>query len=407
MEASNRDVLMECGIGYGKTFAGSIWATKNVFQYPGAPGMIASRDFPQLKKAVLPEMKKALAMFGLKEKKTGTLGPMQYRFNGSDYTYTFWNGTIIYCVTAQNYDSSFRGPNMAWIWADEVDYYKPEAFQTMLGRLRIKPELLRCTSSPKGFNFVWEYFYNSEGAADRLVLNAPTWDNLNLSAEYVDSLRSFYSPRLFEQECGAKRLQINVGAVFNEFDRNKHVRPCRDTLPDDAQLYFFTDYNISNYCGVFQWYDRENDIVYTIGEIHLKFEDSRKMAQKIKSLYPDRPVIVIGDATGNNKRDVAITKTNYQHFQDAGLLTQRFKNPPVESRIISANSNLYHQNIVIDPSAKNLIRDLELVAWREDGNGIEKSDLSLSHSSDAWSYGDWFFHGLIKKKKAKFTTSYY
>ena len=69
MEAANRDVLLECGIGYGKTFVGAVFAVTNVFAYPGKPGMIASRDFPQLKKAVLPEMKKALAMFGLKEKK--------------------------------------------------------------------------------------------------------------------------------------------------------------------------------------------------------------------------------------------------------------------------------------------------------------------------------------------------
>lgn len=407
MEATNRDVLLECGIGYGKTFVGAVFAVTNVLQYPGKPGMIASRDFPQLKKAVKPEMKKALSMFGMREKKTGTLGHLEYRSNDSDHTYTFWNGTIIYCVTAQNYDSSFRGPNMAWIWADEVDYYKPEAFQTMLGRLRLKPELLRCTSSPKGYNFVWEYFYNADGSAKRLVLNAPTWDNLNLSDEYVDSLRSFYSPRLFEQECGAKRLQINVGAVFNEFDRAKHVKPCKHLLPDNAQLYFFTDYNISNYCGVFQFYDRPNDIVYTIGEIHLKFEDSRKMAAKIKSLYPNRPVIVIGDSTGNNKRDVAITKTNYQHFKDAGLLTQKFTNPPVESRIISANSNLYHSHVVVDPSCKTTIKDLELLPWLENGTGIDKSDINLSHASDAWSYGDWFFHGIIKKKKAKFTVSHY
>lgn len=407
MQARNRDVLLECGIGFGKTFVGAIFAVTNVFQYPGKPGMIASRDFPQMKKAVLPEMKKALAMFGLKEKKSGALGPMQYRFNGSDYTYTFWNETIIYCVTAQNYDSSFRGPNMAWIWADEVDYYKPEAFQTMLGRLRIQPELLRCTSSPKGFNFVWEYFYNSEGAADRLVLNAPTWENLNLSQEYVNSLRSFYSPRLFEQECGAKRLQINVGAVYSEFDRNIQVKPCRDLLTDKDQLYFFTDYNIANYCGVYMFYDSKNDIAYTIGEEHLQFQGSKVMARTVKSRFPDRPVIVIGDSTGNNKKDVAIDKTNYQHFKDAGLLTQHFRNPPVESRIISANSNLFHKRVIIDPSCKTLIKDLELLAWREDGNGVDKSDINLSHASDAWSYGDWFFHGIVKKQPAKFTVGYY
>ena len=359
--------------------------------------MIVSRDIPQFKKAVLPELLSIFKMFNLVE-------GVDYKHDKSSQTFKFWNGVVIYCVGAINYDSAFRGPNISIILADEAEYYKPEAWRAMLGRLRVAPELLRITTTPNGFNFVSDYF---DGNGDnKKVLIAPTWENRSLSDDYVEMLRSTYSPRLFEQECAAKRLLINVGAVYNEFSRDVHVRPCKHLLKPDDQLYFFTDYNIANYCGVYQFYDAESDIVYTIGEEHLKFEGSRIMAKKVKAKYPDRPVIVVGDSTGNNKKDVAIDKTNYQHFQDAGLLTQRFRNPPVESRIISANSNLYHKKVVVDPSCKTLIRDLELTAWREDGKDIEKT-IDLSHASDGWAYGDWFFHGIIKKKKAKFTASYY
>jgi len=401
MESMKRDVLLQCGIGYGKSFVGAILVPTYVLNYPKKRGMIVARDYKQFKRAILPELEKAFAIFGWREN-------VDYIYNKSDMYFKFPDGTIVDIASAENYNSSFRGPNVAWIWADECDYYKAEAWQTMLGRLRIKPELLRATSSPKGFNHIYEHFFVGDNLDNKLVLEAPSWENLNLSAEYIASLKSAYSPRLYEQEVCGKRLNINVGAVYDEFNRDVHVQPCKHLLKNDDQLYFFTDYNISNYCGIYQFYDNEKDIVYSIGQEHLKFEGSRKMAKTVKMKYPARPVIVVGDSTGNNKRDVAIDKTNYEHFRDAGLLTQKFRNPPVESRIISANSQLHHARHIVDPSCTTLIKDLELLAWKDDGSGIDKSNIDLSHASDAWSYGDYYFHGIGKpKRKVGFTVQNY
>lgn len=400
LSASERDVLLQCGIGYGKSFVGSVFVPTMVLKHPKKRGMIVARDYKQFKRAILPELEKVFQIFGWREN-------VDYIYNKADMFFKFNNGTIVDIASAENYNSSFRGPNVAWIWCDECDYYKPEAWTTMLGRLRVKPELLRATSSPKGFNHIYEHFFVNDNE-NKLVLEAPSWENLNLSAEYISSLKSAYSPRLYEQEVCGKRLNINVGAVYSEFKREIHVKPCRDLLTEKDQLYFFTDYNISNYCGIYQFYNKETDTVYSIGEEHLKFEGSRVMARTVKSRWPNRPVIVVGDSTGNNKRDVAIDKTNYEHFRDAGLLTQKFKNPPVQARIISANSHLFHRNHIVDPSCTTLIKDLELLAWREDGKDIDKSNLDLSHASDAWSYGDYYFHGIGKpKRKVGFTTQYY
>ena len=125
------------------------------------------------------------------------------------------------------------------------------------------------------------------------------------------------------------------------------------------------------------------------------------MANKIAQRWGDRHVIVIGDSTGNNKKDVAADKTNYEIFEEIlGMgSTEKFTNPPVQSRIIGANSNFYHKKVIVDPSCLTLIKDLELVAYKEDGSDIDKSNIDLTHAADAFTYGLWYFLPIKKKPR--------
>lgn len=390
-----REALLEAGIGYGKSMVASMWLFENVQEQPMSKWIMAARDYRQLKTAVDEEFEYYLHdIYGLER-------DVHYRkTNGSPITYEFkHNGAKIYGFGAQNYDTAFRAGNYMGGWGDEVDFWKPEAVKAFRGRIRKAPELIRWTSSPNGFNHVHEDFYVNKAGN---IYNAPSHENKSLSPEYLESLRKTYSPKLFEQEVLAKRLNMNVGAVYNEFDRARHVKPCKELLLPSDQLYFFTDYNISHYCGTYMF--KRGGKVYAIGEEHLEFQGTREMAQRVKSKWPNRPIIVVGDSTGNNKRDVAIDKSNYQLFQAAGLGTKNFLNPPVQSRIICANSNFYHDRLIIDPSCKNLIRDCELVAWKEDGKDIDKSDITLSHASDGYTYGVHFFLPLQDRSKFKIMT---
>lgn len=385
-----REALLEAGIGYGKSMVASIWLFDKVQQHPDSKWIMAARDYGQLRTAVDEEFEYYLNdIFSVRKNEH------YYKTNGSPIIYEFkHNNAKIYGFGAKNYQTAFRAGNYNGAWGDEVDFWAPEAIKALRGRIRKSPELIRFTSSPNGFNHVWEDFYQNKAGN---VYNAPSIENKTLSPEYIENLKRTYSPKLFEQEVMAKRLNISVGQVYDEFSREKHVKPCRELLTDRDQLFFFTDYNISNYCGTYMFF--KNKTAYAIGEEHLKFEGTRVMAQKIKSKYPDRPVIVVGDSTGNNKRDVAVDQTNYTQFKLAGLLTKHVNNPPVESRIIAANSNMYHNRVVIDPSCVNLIRDLELLSYKEDGSGLDKSDLTLSHASDGFTYGLWYFLPIKANKK--------
>lgn len=124
------------------------------------------------------------------------------------------------------------------------------------------------------------------------------------------------------------------------------------------------------------------------------------MAQQIAMKFPNRQVIIIGDSAGNNKRDTAAVKTNYQLFEEVlgRGCTKKFTNPPIQSRIISANSNFYHRKVIIDPSCKTLIKDLELLAWKENGTDVEKT-IDLSHASDAYTYGLYYFIPVRKERQ--------
>lgn len=390
--AEERQVLLQSGIGFGKSFCGALWLVDMINQFANKEGMIVARDHPQLEAATLIEFKKALDLYDFQEDR-------DYEHNKAKHDFEFWNGTRIMARGANNYESNFRGGNLAFIWADEADFYKKEAWLRLKGRLRVYPERIRVTSSPFGFNHIWEDFFQNANKTKK-VIEATTYDNPTLSPEYIEDLRTTYSPRMFEQEVLGKRLQLNMGAVYTEFNRKQHVKPCKDIVTDRDQIYFFLDYNIANYCGTYLIF--KNGVVYAIGEENLRFQYTKDMAKAIKTKYPTRPVIVIGDSAGNNKRDVSSTLTNYQIFEQHGIPTKHFYNPPVESRIIGANSNFYHNRVVVDPSCKNLIRDLELLAWKADGSGIDKtSDPSLSHASDGFTYGLWYFLPIESKKESR------
>lgn len=388
----SRESLLEAGIGYGKSMVASMWLFHQVDENPMSKWIMAARDYRQLKTAVDEEFEYYLHdVFGLMRNKHYN------KTNGSPIVYEFrHNGAKIYGFGAQNYDTAFRAGNYFGAWGDEVDFWKPDAVKALRGRVRIGVQKIRWTSSPKGFNHVYDDFYRNKAGT---VYNAPSHENLSLSQEYLDQLKKTYSPKLYEQEVLAKRLNLTVGAVYDEFDRDKHVKPCRHLLTPKDQLYFFTDYNISNYCGTYMFLKTDQAIphLYMIGEEHLKFEGSEAMAMRLAQEPFNQPSIVCGDSTGNNKRDVAITDTNYQIFKRYGLMTKHIPNPPVQTRVITFNSMLHHGRVTIDPSCTNLIRDLELVSWREDGKDIDKGDITLTHSSDGAGYG--VSHLLPLRKK--------
>ena len=385
MKQTTRYVHFCGGIGSGKTYVGAIWMVKAVLEHDNIRALICARDFGQLRNATLVEFNSVLKLFGLIEDK-------HYTFNKSVFEYQFFNGTVIVCTGMNNPDSALRGPSYGIVWADEAEFYDKEAWLKLKGRVRRNPGLIRITSSPNGFNHMYDEFEVRKDPT-KVVIKSTTYDNPTLPPEYVEDLRASYSPKMFSQEVMAERVSLNQQSVYDEFDRTKHIQPCAEMLQPTDQLFAFLDYNINRYPAVYMF--MRNNTIYSIGEEWLEFGGSRQMAQRIKARWPDRNVIVVGDSQGNNAGNVAADYSNYEIFRQEGIITKTFTNPPVQQRIINSNSRLYHHKVVIDPSCEKLIRDLEQVSYDDQGKILKNSgNIDLTHISDAWSYGLWYFMPL-------------
>ena len=376
------------GIGAGKTFVGAVKMAKLVLDHPNTRMLICARDFGQLRNATLVEFNNVLRFFGLIQDK-------HYTFNKAIFEYSFFNGVTIICTGMNNPDSALRGPSYGVAWTDEAEFYDEDAWLKMKGRLRAKPGLINVTSSPNGFNHMHREFVE-KGGKDKLVITATTYDNPTLPPEYVEDLKGSYSPKMFAQEVMAQRVALNLQSVYEDFDRSIQVQPCTHLIKPYDQLYCFLDYNIHRYPGCYMF--ERNNTIYCIGEEWLEFGGSRQMAQTIKARWQERNVIVIGDSQGNHAGNVAADYSNYEIFRQEGIITKTFSNPPVQQRIINANSRLYHHKVVIDPSLEKLIRDLEQVSYDDCGKILKTAgNLDLTHISDAWSYGLWYFLPLVRK----------
>ena len=379
-----RFTLFTTGIGYGKTFTLALWIIKRCLENKGVNTLVTARDYGQLRDATDKEIEKVLAMMGCIENS-------HYVKNRTHLEYIFTNGSRMVLRSSKNYDSAFRGASYQFIAIDEIEYIELAAFNTVIGRLRggtpmgVKEQLMG-VSSPRGFNDIYQFFCDHK---DSIIYNAKSTESPRVTEEYIEALRVQYSPKTFAQEVLGERLNVNEQSVYEEFDRRVHVSPCAGMLESYDQIYAFLDYNVHRYPCIYMV--KRGERLYCIGEEYLTFGGSREMATKIKARFPGRPIIVIGDSAGNHKKDVASDTTNYQIFEQAGLLPRYFHNPPVEARIINANSRLYHNKIIVDPSCEYLIKDLEQVNYTDDGNIDKKSNLDLTHSSDAWSYGVWHF----------------
>lgn len=390
------------GIGFGKSTAGSLFVINETAQNPNCPGIIVATTYSQLRDATLNNLGMWCENLGI-----------PFKYNPSTKR-AIVNNTEHFVRSAENYDTS-RGIEGAFLYVDEAAYIQQKAIDMFLGRIRFKGGSLkkRYTTSANGFN----HFYHRmapEGDnyhPSRHLIKARTVDNFfNPSYNgltYDEFLRRSYSSKMAAQELDAEFVSMAGLGCYGDFNRKKHVQPCRNLFTNKAsqQLYVFMDYNIEPFTAVVGF--MECGVLYIIDEIYLEGgADVRMMGQEIRKRYSKVHPIVQGDGTGNTRRSIINIKQNaYKILHEEGLRTEKFSNPHVAKRLGNVNRLFYHNKLVIDPSCKHLIKDFELVVYAKNGNDIDKtSNKELTHISDAAGY---LCHKLLPFTDPKRSTKSY
>ncbi len=360
--------LFRGGLGSGKTHAGAAWVILMVLTYPKALGLITAPTYKQLNDATLPTLFKLLNSLGI---------PFSYA--GGHKAEVRINGTKIHCRSVKNYED-LRGPEYGWCYADEAALYKWEAIQVILGRLRDihGPRTLRCTTTPRGFNWMHEFFEEKKDKT-KCTVTAKTTDNKYLPEDYLPTLESQYDDKFLAQERDGQYINIFAGQVYYAFNRDKHVKEFDEEMFRNTTTRVGADFNVNpiTACG---GYVHGNKLVIS-DEIWKQDSNTYELADMIYDKWSSHKTTIHPDSTGKGRKTSAV-RTDHQILKDKGFILQVKTNPDVKDRYNCINGLFAHNRIIIHPRCVKLIKDLEQFTHAN-------NDDMLSHMSDCLGYLAW------------------
>jgi PBSX family phage terminase large subunit len=199
------------GVGAGKTLAGALLAIDAAFGR-GESGTIVAPTYPMLKDATM------LTFFDLVYGSVYLKGIQQY--NKQDHTLLLYNGARITFRSGEHPDR-LRGPNLTWAWLDEAALMKKQVWMVTVGRLRVGNRRAWATTTPAGFNWVWEHWVDRQ-RSDYELFRASTRENIYLPEGYVRDLEDTYSEEYSAQEIDGEFVAFE-GLVYKEFRHAIHV----------------------------------------------------------------------------------------------------------------------------------------------------------------------------------------
>jgi hypothetical protein len=243
-----------------------------------------------------------------------------------------------------------------------------------------------------GYNlFVWEYKYDTfigwrgdKKTKDFDLVTGTSYENVFLPKDYLDSLEDSYDKKAFEQEVLGKVVNLNTGGIYYAFDRSKNVRQC--VLNSEYPILIGCDFNINPMSAVIcQIYD---NVIRVVDEVWLMGSDTNQFSDEIIERYGKGHTIV-PDSTGKRTQTSSSGWSDHAILRNKGFNVASAKNPFRIDRYNTVNNLLEKERILIDPSCKKTIRDLEQVSYKDGSSQPDTSNSQLTHISDGLGYLSW------------------
>jgi len=326
-----------------------------------------------------------------------------YEYNKAESTFLMKEtGSKILFRSLENFEY-LRGTNLAWFGMDELTYAPQEAWLRLEARLRDPQAKLLCgfaVWTPKGFDWVYKRFIRDRVDGYETVQAAP-YENRHLLdrvPDFYERLKSSYDTALFEQEVLGRYKNLNAGAVYESFQRERNVRALK--LNWSLPLFWALDFNVDPMSSVIA--QRWGTEIWALDEIVLARASTQQACEEFHSRFPNHQagVIVYGDASGARLQTAGTTDYRIvrEYFRSAGYGNMRFRvprsNPQVRLRVDLTNGLLLsasgESKLLIDPKCKGLIQDFEEITYKPDSRIIDKErDPKRTHLSDALGYLIW------------------
>lgn len=358
----------------------------------GRLGLIGAPTYPMLRDATLTTFTEILNQ-----------NEIPYEFNKAESVLVMKEtGSRILFRAVDDFER-LRGTNLAWFGLDELTYTSEEAWLRLEGRLR-DPEATRLCGfavwTPKGFDWVYRRFIAEAVDGYEAILAKP-YENryvLDRVPDFYERLKRSYDERFFNQEVLGAYLNVNAGAVYQSFLRERNVRPLK--VDPAAPLFWALDFNVDPMSSVIA--QKWNAEIHVLDEIVLSRASTQDACEEFYARFPNHQagIVVFGDASGNRMQTCGTSDYAAigEFLRRNGYASYRqqvpSQNPPVRERVALMNAQLLSKyqsvQLLIDPKCRELIKDLEEVTYKPDSGMIDKEkDSKRTHLSDALGYLVW------------------
>ena len=260
------------------------------------------------------------------------------------------------------------------------------------------------TGVPEGRNHYYDLYLYAQDVDNEewAIFEWPSADILDPNE--ISSAKSLLDPVTYQQEYEAKFVSFQ-GPAYYQFSVENSNYPLQ--YQPHLPLIFCFDFNVSPVvavvCQEFEGASFSSEsFTAVIGEIHIpKNSTTPKVCNQLIDKYGGHSgmVICFGDATGGARGTAKVAGSDWDLVKRLlqPIFGHNFRmdipkaNPRERVRLNAVNSRLKSMDnsirLRIDgKSAPNLIRDFEGVRLRDETGEIDKSDLKLTHLSDAIGY---------------------
>jgi PBSX family phage terminase large subunit len=331
---------------------------------------------------------------------------LSVEWNKSDFFVTLPNGSEIWVAGLDDEKrvEKILGKEYSTIYFNECSQIPYKSVQIALTRLAEKNDLRKKAyydeNPPSKKHWSYWLFIKKLDPFDNVPVESDKYDSLvmnprdnleNIDEDYITEVLDNLSDAQKKRFRDGEFTSDDDGVAYYSFDREKHVHEI-DKKALTGQRLIGMDFNVQPMTAVMCHYS--NGKFHIFDEVFLENSDTFKMTDHLirnghkgASIYPD--------STGKNRKTSG--KSDHHILQEAGFNVQYTRNPLVFDRVNNINKLLMDGRIVISPSCKKLINDLEKVSWK-DGQLDQKTDKMLTHISDALGYLCWSIEPLREKQ---------
>ena len=327
--------------------------------------------------------------------------------NSTDYFVRLPNGSEVWIGGMGNEKEveKILGKEYSTIYFNECSQIQYGSIQIALTRLAEKNNLTKKVyydmnpPSKKHWSY-WLFEKKVDPMSDEMLSNPEDYqsflmnpkDNIeNIDEDYLELLAKMPEKermRFLEGEY----VDGHDGLAYYAFDPEVHISECKR---QPGSMFIGMDFNVQP--GVATIFQYRSNTFYFLDEIWI---DNNSDTYKIVAELKKRGYYgtVIADSTGANRRTSG--KSDFDILKQAGYTIKYKQNPYVTDRVTNANRLFTDNRIVVDPKCKKLINDFNKVSWK-DNKLDQKTDKSLTHMSDAATYGLWALDPIQTKSDAR------